>query len=519
VLVISLLVVVLDNTVLNVALKAISDPVHGLGATQSELEWAINSYTLVFAGLLFTWGVLGDRYGRKKAMLLGMVLFGLASLASAYAQTPAQLIGARALMGIGGAAILPATLSIITNVFDPSERARAIGVWAGAVGLAVAIGPIVGGTLLERFWWGSVFLINVPILVVGLVVASLLVPESRNPQPGRIDLVGVGLSILGLVALVYGIIEGGESGHWGKPEIWGTILAGVVLLAGFIAYERRISFPALDVTLFRDPRFSAAAATVGLVFFGAMGSFFFGAFYLQLVRGYTALEAGLMYLPFAGAQLVFAPLSSSLVKRYGPKAVSATAMLLLGVALGGFVFVTASAPVWLLLTLFFIQGVAMACVVPSATESVMSTLPREKAGVGSAVNNTVRQVAGALGVAVLGSVLSSVYRNQMGGDLAGTQLPAQAQAAAKESIAGAYGVAEHAGPAAARLVVNANDAFMAAMHWAAAGGVLAALLGVLVALLWLPGRTRKAPEPVIEEIEPEPVDAGVRRPVPAGELA
>ncbi|MGH3648913.1 MAG: MFS transporter, partial [Micromonosporaceae bacterium] len=176
VLVVSLLVVVLDNTVLNVAMKSIADPVHGLGATQSELAWSINSYTLVFAGLLFTFGVLGDRFGRKRMLLLGMVLFGLASLASAYAQSPEQLIGARALMGIGGAAILPATLSIITNVFDPKERARAIGVWAGAVGLGVAIGPIVGGALLERFWWGSVFLINVPILLVGLAVAALLVP-------------------------------------------------------------------------------------------------------------------------------------------------------------------------------------------------------------------------------------------------------------------------------------------------------------------------------------------------------
>jgi EmrB/QacA subfamily drug resistance transporter len=519
VLVISLLVVVLDNTVLNVAMKAISDPAHGLGATQSELEWAINSYTLVFAGLLFTWGVLGDRFGRKRAMLLGMVMFGLASLASAYAQTPAQLIGARALMGIGGAAILPATLSIITNVFDPTERARAIGVWAGAVGLAVAIGPIVGGALLEHFWWGSVFLINVPILLFGLVAAAFMVPESRNPQPGRIDLVGVGLSILGLVALVYGIIEGGDSGDWGKPEVWGTILAGVLLLAGFIAYERRISFPALDVGLFRDPRFSAAAATVGLVFFGAMGSFFFGAFYLQLVRGYTALEAGLMFLPFAGAQMVFAPLSSSLVKRYGPKAVSAVAMLLLSVAIGGFVFVTADTPVWLLLSFFFVQGIAMACVIPSATESVMSTLPREKAGVGSAVNNTVRQVAGALGVAVLGSVLSSVYRDEIGGKLAQTRLPAQAQDAARESIAGAYGVAQHAGPAAGQLVDAANQAFLTAMHWSAAGGVVAALVGVLVALAWLPGRRTTAPAPVVEEVTPELVEARAGRPVPAGELA
>src|SRR5690242_2095766 len=198
VLVVSLLVVVLDNTVLNVAMRVIADPVHGLGATQSQLEWSINSYTLVFAGLLFTAGVLADRYGRRLTLVVGLVLFGLASLASAYAQDPGQLIAARALMGLGAAGVMPATLSIISNVFDPRERARAIGVWAGAVGLAVAIGPVVGGALLERFWWGSVFLINVPIVLAGLAAIAAIVPESRDPRPGRVDVVGVLLSIAGL---------------------------------------------------------------------------------------------------------------------------------------------------------------------------------------------------------------------------------------------------------------------------------------------------------------------------------
>src|SRR5256885_12049926 len=212
VLVVSLLVVILDTTVLNVALRVIADPQRGLGATQSDLEWATNSYTLVFAGLLFTWGVLGDRLGRKKILLLGLLLFGLASVASAYAQSPGQLIGARALMGIGGAAIMPATLAIISNVFDPRERGKAIGAWAGAVGLGVAIGPIVGGLLLEHYWWGSVFLINVPIVVIGMVAILALVPESNNPVPGRVDAVGVLLSIIGLVILVYGVIDAGDHG-------------------------------------------------------------------------------------------------------------------------------------------------------------------------------------------------------------------------------------------------------------------------------------------------------------------
>src|SRR6516165_4185875 len=212
VLVVGLLAVVIDNTVLNVALKTIANPVGGLGASQSELEWAINSYTLVFAGLLFTAGVLGDRIGRRRMLVIGLVLFGLASLASAYAQSPGQLIWARALMGIGAAGVLPSTLSIISNVFDPRERGKAIGVWAGAVGLGVAIGPVVGGALLERFWWGSVFLINVPIVTVGAIAVLAIVPESRNPRPGRLDLFGVLLSIAGLMAFVYGIIDGGDHG-------------------------------------------------------------------------------------------------------------------------------------------------------------------------------------------------------------------------------------------------------------------------------------------------------------------
>ena len=250
---ISLLVVVLDNTILNVALRTLADPVHGLGASQGELEWSINSYTLVFAGLLFTFGVLGDRAGRKRFLMIGLVLFGLASLLSAYAQSPGQLIAARALMGVGGAAIMPVTLSIISNVFDPRERGRAIGVWAGAVGLAVAIGPILGGALLEHFWWGSVFLINVPVVVAGVVLVALLVPESRDPRPGRIDVLGVLLSVVGLVALSYGIIDGGEHG-FGRPVVWGSILVGVAVLAWFVQHERRSDHPSLDVRLFKVPR-------------------------------------------------------------------------------------------------------------------------------------------------------------------------------------------------------------------------------------------------------------------------
>jgi EmrB/QacA subfamily drug resistance transporter len=486
VLVLSLLVVVLDNTVLNVALRTIADPVHGLGASQTQLEWAINSYTLVFAGLLFSFGVLADRWGRRNTLVAGMILFGLASLASAYAQDPGQLIAGRALMGVGGAAIMPATLSIISNVFDPRERGKAIGIWAGAVGLAVAIGPVVGGGLLERFWWGSVFLINVPIVLVAVAAIVAMVPETRDPRPGRIDVAGVLMSIVGLVALVYGIIDGGEHG-FGRAQAWAPIVIGAAVLGLFIWYERRIEFPSLDVRLFRNPAFSASVAAVGLVFFAAMGMMFFLAFYLQLVRGLSPLQAGLMFLPFALAQLVFAPQSASLVKRFGPKAVCAVGLALVTTALAGFLILDEASPLWVFGLLSFIQGAGMANVIPPVTEAVMSTLPREKAGVGSAVNNTVRQVGGALGIAVVGSMLASSYRSGMADSVA--SLPVGVQKVAAESISGTYGVAERLGPAGAGLIADANSAFVQAMHVAVLGSVFVALVGVAVVLLWMPRRS------------------------------
>ncbi|MEV0900464.1 MFS transporter [Actinoplanes sp. NPDC049802] len=490
VLVISLLVVVLDNTVLNVAMSTIADPERGLGATQSELEWAINSYTLVFAGLLFTAGILADRFGRRLSLVTGLVVFGVASLVSAYASSPDELIAARAVMGLGAAAVMPATLSIIANVFDPLERPRAIGVWAGAVGLAVAIGPVLGGLLLEHFWWGSVFLINVPIVVIGVILVGVLVPESRDPKPGRIDVLGVILSIVGLTLLTYGVIKGGEDG-FGETAAWSTLTAGLLVLVGFVLYERRITFPSLDVRLFGNRQFAASTGIIGLVFFAAMGSMFFGAFYLQMVRGYGPLASGALFVPFAVGQMIFAPASASMVKRFGPKAVSTVGLLLVSTALGLWLFIDVDTPIALVALAFFIQGVGMANVMPPATEAIMSALPREKAGVGSAVSNTIRQLGGALGVAVLGAVVSSVYRDNLATPAG---LPDAAAEVARESIAGAHAVAGQAGPVAPALLAGADSAFVTAMHYAAVGSTVFALLGVLVAVLWLPGR-RPAPVP------------------------
>jgi EmrB/QacA subfamily drug resistance transporter len=506
VLVVSLLVVVLDNTVLNVALKTIADPAKGLGATQSELEWSINSYTLVFAGLLFTFGVIGDRIGRKRILLAGLAVFGLASLLSAYAQTPAELIWARALMGLGGAAIMPQTLSIITNVFEPRERGRAIGIWAGAVGLGVAIGPVTGGLLLAHFWWGSVFLINVPVIVAGLVAMWFLVPESRNPEPGGLDPVGVLLSIVGLVALSYGIIQGGDTGTWTTLTVLGPIFGGLAVLALFAWYEARIDHPALDVRLFRDRRLSAGVISIAMCFFAAAGVFFFTSFYMQSVRGLSPLESGAMALPFAIAQLVFAPRSAAMVNRYGAKVVCTTGLLLVTVAMLGYQLVDESSPLWILGVIFFIQGTGMANVMPPATESVMSALPREKAGAGSAINNTARQVAVAMGVAVLGSVVASVYRSDMSDRL--SVLPAGARHAAGESIEGTMAVASRLGASGQGLIDPAHVAFVNGMHAAAGAAAVVALIGALMVLRWMPGRGQI-------EIEPETVPAGERESVPA----
>jgi EmrB/QacA subfamily drug resistance transporter len=499
VLVFSLLIVILDSTVLNVALKIIADPKRGLGASQGDLEWALNSYTLVFAGLLITFGMLGDRYGHKRILLFGMVVFGLGSLASAYSGSPGELIAARSLMGLGGASVMPATLAVISHVFDPRERGRAIAIWSGSLGLGVAIGPLVGGVLLEHFWWGSVFLINLPIVVVGLIGMVLLVPESRNTNPARLDPVGVVLSIAGLVALIYGIVQGGDSDAWGAASVWGPILIGLAVLVAFVIWESRVRSPAIDVTLFRVPRFSAAVVSVSLVFLAAMGMFFFITFYLQAVRGESPLIAGLWSAPFAAAQLIFAPRSPYLVKRFGLKAVEATALTVMTLGFVAYLTMTATSPMWVLGVVYFVQGAAMANVVPPSTEAVMSALPREKAGAGSALNNTGRQVGGALGVAILGSVLATTYRNGISPYLAKVPgLTSGARSDIASSISATTGFVEKNQASQPRLVTllrPASDAFIHAMHITIIGCAAFSALAVVVVMVWMPRRDKR-PTPI-----------------------
>ncbi|MEU2440108.1 MFS transporter [Streptomyces rubradiris] len=493
VLMLALLIVVLDNSILNVAIKTIATPAPtGLGATQSEIEWAINSYTLVFAGLLFTAGLIGDRLGRKKVLLAGTLVFGIGSALAAESGTPNELIAYRAVMALGAAFVMPATLAVLMNVFERHEQPKAIGIWAGGVGLAIAIGPITGGALLDHFWWGSVFLINVPIVVIALILMAWLVPDSRDPRPGRLDPIGVVLSVVGLVLLVYGIIEGGELADFTEPKVLATIIGGIVVLAAFVVFEKRTAHPSLDVSYFRNKVFSAAMSAIALVFFALMGVTFFGVFYTQSVRGYSPLESGLLMLPLAVAQLLFAPRARLVVDRFGNRATTTGGLLLIAATLAAFAAFEADTPIWLLEVVFFLMGAGMAHIMTPTSVVIMQALPREKAGSASALSNTFRQVGGALGIAVLGSVLATSYRNGIEDKLGA--LPPNLRDTAAESIEATLGVAEKLGPRGEALVTPANDAFLHAMHVTALCGTGVALVGAVVTALFLPGRTPAAPQ-------------------------
>jgi EmrB/QacA subfamily drug resistance transporter len=516
----SLLVIILDNTIVNVAIPALQ---RELGATTSELQWVIDAYVLVFAGLLLTAGALGDRFGRKGALSFGLAVMGGASAASALATSPDQLIATRALMGVGGAFIMPATLSILTNVFrDPKERGRAIAVWAGTSGMAGALGPVTGGFLLEHFWWGSVFLVNVPVVILALVLGWRLVPTSRDPAAPPVDVPGAMLSIAGLVTLVWAIIEAPGRG-WTDTTILGAFAAAVVLLAAFGFWEWRTPNPMLSVSFFRNPRFSAASAAITLTFFVMFGMMFAFTQYLQFVLGYTALEAGVRMLPMAGVMMTVAPTSARIVERVGTKVVVGaglsvvTASLLLASRLsvdGGYLPALAT---------LMVMAAGMALTMAPATESIMGSLPPAKAGVGSAVNDTTRQVGGALGVAALGSVMSSIYGSRLGEALAATPAPREVVAVAKQSLGAAFAVAGRVGgPAGDALVRAAERAFVDGMHVAFLVGAAVAALAAGIALVFLPAGERLpagGPLPVGEPADGSAGGPAGGGPVPVGGTA
>ncbi len=415
VLVVSLLIVVLDSTVLNIALPTIQED---LEATQSQLVWSVDSYVLVFASLLFTWGVLGDRYGRRRVLVIGLVVFGAASLVSAFSATPEMLILSRAVMGVGGAAVMPTTLAIITVVFPPHERGRAIGAWAGAVGAAVALGPVLGGILLEHpewsSWltgndWGAVFLINVPVVILGLIGVYWLVPETRNPHPAKLDIIGLILSFVGLVLVVYGIIHASAENAWLVAPVLAPILVGVAIIIAFLFYEAKSSHKSFDVGLFKNRGYAVAIAAVSLTFFAMQGIFFSLPFFFQTLRGMSTLQTGLAFLPFAVGQFLAAPSSGRLVERFGYRLVMGSGLVLVALALGIMGQIQIDTPLWLLLLIFFLFGSGMGLMIAPGTSLMQNVLPLARAGVGSAVQNTVRQVMGALGIAIMGTILGTYY--------------------------------------------------------------------------------------------------------------
>lgn len=487
----ALLVVGIDGTIVNVALPSL---VRELGASSTELQWIVDAYTIVFASFLLIAGSTGDRLGRKRCFLVGLGIFGIGSAACALADTPDTLIAFRAIQGLGAAFIMPATLSILTNSFrEPIERRRAIALWAGVSGLGVAIGPLAGGYLLVHYWWGSIFWVNIPLVIAAVVAALILVPESHDPSSPRPDLVGAALSTIGLIALLFGIIEGPNQG-WAHPLILGAFALAAALLVGFVLWERTTDHPLLDLSFFADARFSAASIAVTFVFFSMFGSVFFASQYLQFVLGYSPFKSGAALLPVAGALMVSAPLSANLVGRLGTKIVVTVGLALVALGLYLFSFATATSGYGPIAGMLVVIGLGMGLAMAPATDSIMGSLPPEKAGVGSAVNDTTRQVGGALGVAVLGSITTALYAAKITShpqfDMLQTASP-QAAEAVQNSVGAAAIVAERLPPDAARLLENtANAAFVSGASVALVVGALVTLGGALVALAFLPARPR-----------------------------
>jgi EmrB/QacA subfamily drug resistance transporter len=477
----AVVVIVLENTIVNVALPSIEESLH---ATSSQLQWTVDAYTLVFASLLLTAGTLGDRYGRRGTLMVGLAIFGCGSAFAAFSSGPWELIAFRALMGVGAAAMFPTTLSIITNMFEGAERGRAIGIWAALSGVGVALGPIVGGILLEHWWWGATMLVNVPIVVVSLVLVRLFVPTSRDPNARPLDPVGFLLSIFGLTALLYGIIEGPHAG-WGSARVVIGLVAGLVVLVAFVLWERRVRDPMLPLDFFESPRFTAASVALSLTFFALFGYIFLLTQYLQFVRDLSPLQAGLRLAAPALGIAIGAPLAPRIVERIGTKVVVAGGLL---GATGALILLSSKTVVAhdvYLLPVFALFGLAMGMTMAPATESIMGSVPRDRAGVGSAVNDTTRQAGGALGVAVLGSVFATQYNARINH----LNLPAPLASAAKQSVGAAIQIA-HTQPAsvATNLVNSARAGFTSGMQLATIFGAAVVFAAAMIVVRFLPAR-------------------------------
>ncbi|MEW9534569.1 MFS transporter [Microbispora sp. NPDC049125] len=473
VLCLSLLTLVVDNTVLNLAIPSL---MRDLGATPQDVQWVIDAYVLVFAGLLLTAGSLSDRYGRRRVLMIGLVLFGGASLAATLAAEPWQLIAARALMGAGGACVMPSTLSILITVFDETERRKAFAAWSSVAMVGVIAGPTLGGFLLQHYYWGSVFLLNVPIAVLAIVAALVLMPETYG-SPRGVDPVGVVLSIAGMGGLVWAVISA-PAGDLNPLLIVGAVVA----LLGFVLWERRTPHPLLPLGLFRDRSFSGASFSIVLLSFGAGALMLALTQYLQFVLGYEPLKAGLALLPYVVAAMVFNGLGATLGKKISNRTLIVAGLLIMGVGFG--VLSTLTYGYGTLITSLMIMGVGGGLAGPAAYATLMGAVPPDHAGVGSALNDTVQQVGMALSVAVLGSVLAGMYTASM---------PESAPEAARESISGALALGD---PAVARA---GRDAFVSAMSVGSLVGLGCSIAAAVVAFLVL---RRTAPQPAAE---PQPV--------------
>jgi len=488
----SVVIVNVDNTILNVALPTLVRTLH---ATSSQLQWIVDSYAMALAGLLLVGGSLGDRFGRRRLFVLGLTLFMAGSLGAAFCGSVPLLIAARAVMGAGAALTMPSTLSIINDTFrDPRERARAISAWAASSGLGIAIGPVAGGLLLSRFWWGSVFLVNVPIVVIAVGGVLLLARDSRNPAAVRPDPGGSTLSIVGLGLLLWAIIEAPSRG-WGSMVVLGVGLASLATLAVFVGWEDFIDHPMLKLTFFRDRRFSIAAAAQCLGMFGLFGGLFVQTQFLQFELGYSPLQAGLRILPLAATVVVSSPLAEIVARFAGAKL---TATVGLAAIAGGLWQVSAAstpgATYGAVLPGMLIIGVGAGFLLPTATNSLVGSLPSGDAGVGSATNGVAIQVGGALGVAVIGSVLATRYQDRMGTVLAIRHAPAAIASRISGSLGGALSVAARLGDATGdQLRHVARAAFMSGVGTSLAVGALTALAGALLTLGLLPSRPRQEP--------------------------
>jgi EmrB/QacA subfamily drug resistance transporter len=471
----SLVMIVAAVSSLNVAIPTI---VRELDPSSTQQLWIIDAYALVFAGLLLLCGALGDRYGRRHALILGLLIFAGASVLAAYASDPNQLIAYRGIMGIGAALIMPATLSTLTVVFAPQDRAKAIAVWAGFAGAGGAIGPVTSGLLLERFWWGSVFFITVPIAALALLAVVAVVPNSAEKTRHRLDFGGAVLSIMALVGIVFGIIEGPEIG-WLDPVTLASFAIGAVAVVAYVLWERQVEHPLLDPDFFRIRRFGLGSLTITVAFLTMFGMFFLMTLYLQFVLGYSPLGAAVRLLPFSVVMIAIAPRSPMLTARFGTRRVVAGGFVIQAI---GFLLCTlldVGSSYWLLLLAVIPLAAGMALLMPPTTNAIVTSLPQDKAGVASAVNDTTREVGGAVGIALLGTLVTVAYQASMG-DSTDELAPPLADLA-EDSIGGAFQAASQLDPGVAGpLLAAARDSFVGGQRL---GFGVAAAIGLAMAVI------------------------------------